>query len=329
MNKYPWLTHTYKKIIHQYTINKLHHTILINSVKGIGIPYLIRLIGYWLLCMNKKDYKNCKKCNGCNLTKSLNHPDWYFLTPEKEKKSINIEKLRKLSKRVVMSPQQGKIKIICFLNTAFLNDYTINTLLKIFEEPPKNTFFLLVSYNLIELPLTLKSRCFLLNIKSPSKKKCLIWFRKNNFIIDEKKFLIALNISENAPLTAIKLIKSQLWEERNNFYEKFIYFLQKKKLILFLPYLTGKNALFKINWIYSILLDSIKYKNNMSKTISNLDKKDFINLISSKYSYRTLDKSLRLWLKCKFYLLNVSNINQELLFAKKLLNWELFLNKKF
>ncbi|WP_343152430.1 DNA polymerase III subunit delta' C-terminal domain-containing protein [Buchnera aphidicola] len=323
---YPWLISAYKKLIFQHNNNKLHHTILINTIKGIGIFNLVWKFSTWLLCLNKKKDENCKLCRACNLTKSLNHPDWYFLKPEKEKKIIDVETLRTLNEKIFTSAQQGKIKIICFSNTDFLNEYGINILLKMLEEPPKNTFFLLINFNSFKIPLTLKSRCFLLNIYAPSKKNCLIWFKENNFIIKEKYFLTSLKISENAPLMAIKLIKSKLWIERKNFYEKLIDFIQKKSLILLLPYFIGKNILFKINWICLILLDAIKWKYNITESLSNLDNISTIKTISSKYSYYTLDISLRLWLKCRYYLLNVSNINQELLISKKLLNWEYFLN---
>ncbi|CAL4322650.1 DNA polymerase III subunit delta' C-terminal domain-containing protein [Buchnera aphidicola] len=323
---YPWLIPAYKKLVFQYTNNKLHHTILVNTIKGIGIFNLIWKFSKWLLCLNKKNEENCEICYGCNLMKSLNHPDWYFLKPKKDKKTIDVETLRILNEKFFKSAQQGKIKIICFSNTEFLNEYGINVLLKILEEPPKNTFFLLINFNFFKIPLTLKSRCFLLNIYAPSEKDSLIWFKEKNFVINETHFLTSLKISENAPLMAIKLITSKLWTERINFYEKLMYFIEKKKIISLLPYLVGKNIFFKINWICLILLDAMKWKFHITESISNLDMINIIKIISSKYSYYTLDKSLRLWIKSRFYLLNILNINQELLISKKLLNWQFFLN---
>ena len=78
------------------------------------------------------------------------------------KKKIEIAQIRKLILNLNMSTFNNKPKIVLIDNILFLNKNSINSLLKVIEEPNDNTYFILINNDKNILP-TLRSRC--LNFK--------------------------------------------------------------------------------------------------------------------------------------------------------------------
>jgi DNA polymerase-3 subunit delta' len=74
-------------------------------------------------------------------------------------KNISIEDVRKLQSYCSLSIADGGKRIIIIDTADDLNKSSSNALLKLLEEPPKNTIFLLISHQPNLLLPTLKSRC--------------------------------------------------------------------------------------------------------------------------------------------------------------------------
>ncbi|MDC3128547.1 DNA polymerase III subunit delta' [Paracoccaceae bacterium] len=74
-------------------------------------------------------------------------------------KNISIEDVRKLQSYCSLSIADGGRRIIIIDTADDLNKSSSNALLKLLEEPPKNTIFLLISHQPNLLVPTLKSRC--------------------------------------------------------------------------------------------------------------------------------------------------------------------------
>ena len=74
-------------------------------------------------------------------------------------KNISIEDVRKLQSYCSLSIADGGKRIIIIDTADDLNKSSSNALLKLLEEPPKNTLFLLISHQPNLLLPTLKSRC--------------------------------------------------------------------------------------------------------------------------------------------------------------------------
>lgn len=74
-------------------------------------------------------------------------------------KNISIEEIRKLQSYCSLSIADGGKRIIIIDSADDLNKSSGNALLKLLEEPPKNTLFLLISHKPNVLLPTIKSRC--------------------------------------------------------------------------------------------------------------------------------------------------------------------------
>lgn len=325
IQKYPWLITPYKNILTNYENNKLHHAIIIQSHHIQNTFKLIWAISKWILCINKIGIKNCGICKGCILVKKKNHPDLYILYPKKNKKFLEIDIVRNTIYSILNTAQQYGKKILWIPKYHTLTISSINTLLKIIEEPPKNTFFFIGNYTLKNIHLTLRSRFFLYHILETKEKISLEWIQKNTDF-KEKECLIALKISQNHPEIAKNLLKSKNWIERKKLYFQLNNSLQKNNFINLLPILNNQTII-KIQWIILLLLDVIKKKLNFSSFVINLDQEFLIQNILKKYSYKYLDKIIKSWIKCRYQLINIENINNELLIFQQLIKWQNIIHK--
>ncbi|QCI19914.1 MAG: DNA polymerase III subunit delta' [Buchnera aphidicola (Brevicoryne brassicae)] len=321
MNLYPWLMKPYKNIIYQYQIKKAHHALLIKTEKGIGVSNLIWYISKWLLCLKPIGINCCNECHGCKLMVARNHPDWHYL----KNNTFNINDIRIINEKIFKHPQQGGNKIIFLSNIENLTPYAVNAFLKTLEEPPKNTWFFLISYNHVNLHLTLNSRCLLYKIFIPKEKDSIKWLKKKTFK-KNRSCLTALRINQGSPISAKKFINEEVWIERENFYKCLFNAFKNKNMLKILKILNKKNSTIKINWICSLLFDSIKFNFSKEKYLTNIDQIALIQFISYNYTNSILDISIRTWMQCRYRLLNIPGINYELLLTEQLLRWEQILH---
>ena len=79
--------------------------------------------------------------------------------PYRRKRSIPIDEVRTLQRRLTTRPTLGRRRAIIIDPADDLERNAANALLKSLEEPPQGTFFLLVTHRLGRLLPTLRSRC--------------------------------------------------------------------------------------------------------------------------------------------------------------------------
>jgi len=107
----------------------------------------------------------------------MNINDWFEICGiENKKPNISKEEAKNIIKKLSLKPFQSKQKINLIWLPEYMHNSTANALLKIFEEPPGDTLFFLVSNNYQKLLKTIISRVQM--------------FKVNNFEpVDIKKYL--------------------------------------------------------------------------------------------------------------------------------------------
>ncbi|MDR3180185.1 MAG: AAA family ATPase [Holosporaceae bacterium] len=90
------------------------------------------------------------------LIKLRTHPDFFIL--EQREDSVSIDETRELLHKIHKTPTLSKWKVLILENAANLNKNIYNSLLKILEEPPKNTVIVMICDNTGHIPKTLLSR---------------------------------------------------------------------------------------------------------------------------------------------------------------------------
>ncbi len=98
------------------------------------------------------------------------HPDFFML----DSFSPSIDEARLLMEKVRKAPSQSKWRVVIIENADELNKNIYNSLLKILEEPPRNTVFILISSNIGVLPITLLSRAVKLKFNPLSESEMVL-----------------------------------------------------------------------------------------------------------------------------------------------------------
>ena len=87
--------------------------------------------------------KPCGHCEACKKVKADTHPDVQYLIPEKDKKNIAIGQVRDMRADAYVLPNDGDCKIYIIPEAERLQIQGQNALLKVLEEPPQFSSFIL------------------------------------------------------------------------------------------------------------------------------------------------------------------------------------------
>lgn len=97
----------------------------------------------------------------------LTHPDFFVLdNDDSEGKNIGVDAIRKMINFARYHPVNSDYKVVIVDKVDDLNKSSANALLKILEEPPKNTFVFLVADSLGKALPTIRSRCLKFKLNS-------------------------------------------------------------------------------------------------------------------------------------------------------------------
>ncbi len=225
---------------------RIPHAMLITGKAGIGKLIQAIKIAQNLVCKNIQNFKACGTCPSCKKTMKFIHPDVHFTFPTfgkdgisdnfitewrsllesnpfydlstwlkhvgAEQKQGNIPKAECLNilKKINLQAFEGGNKVSIIWLPEFLGGEG-NRLLKLIEEPPQNSYFILVSNNLENILGTIISRCQVINVKSPELpvvKNLLV----NHYGAQENDVESMLAIAEGDINYAISLAQTKIDE---------------------------------------------------------------------------------------------------------------------
>jgi DNA polymerase-3 subunit delta' len=176
--------------------SRVPHALMFNGQEGTGnLPAAVAFIQY-LFCQNRTDTDSCNVCHSCLKTQKLIHPDLHLVFPINKSKDIRtsndlIKEFRELFletpyltltdwfnslnaenkqpiiptdeandilRKLSYTSYEGGYKVMLIWQPEKMNSESANKLLKILEEPPEQTLFLLVCNNPNQLLATIISR---------------------------------------------------------------------------------------------------------------------------------------------------------------------------
>jgi len=178
-------------------------THLFVAEEGIGADQLIDNLLKRLLCENlTDDNKICDACPSCRYLVD-EHPNIRLVDKNTELKSdvITIDQIRKLSLFIELaSTSEHDKKVICIKNTHYLTSSAANALLKNLEEPPNNTFFILLTSNLHKILPTIRSRSTIHKLASPTSNQCEDYLKEV-----QPEAIKFLDLADYKPFLAIQM----------------------------------------------------------------------------------------------------------------------------
>lgn len=203
------------------------HAWLIHGLKGIGKRQFALAAAASLLCESPEQGLACGHCPACHWVAGGNHPDLRQIRPDAvayeegaetfqesddsaavAKKTpsaeIRVDQLRVLNSWFNTATHRGGWRVAVLYPAHALNIISANALLKLLEEPPEHTVFLLVADAPDRLLPTLLSRCRRLPLAVPREAESVQWLQEQG-LKDANQWLAA---GGGAPLLAWQLAQT-------------------------------------------------------------------------------------------------------------------------
>lgn len=195
------------------------HAWLIHGLAGIGKRSFALAAAASLLCEQPRQAMACGACQACHWLAAGNHPDFRRVRPEavaheegdipeessaaqkNPSREIRVEQMRSLAGWFNTSTHRGGWRVAVIYPAQAMNHITANALLKVLEEPPQRTVFLLSTEAPDLLLPTIVSRCRRLPLAVPPFDEAATWLQGQG-LSDPTDWLAAAG---GAPLRALKL----------------------------------------------------------------------------------------------------------------------------
>ena len=153
---------------------RLHHSWLITGEKGIGKATLTYHFAKFLLqhpLYQPNDLEISTRNSVVKKIEGLTHPDLIIIDAEikdgepRKQPTITIEEVRGVIQFLRLTASESKYKVVVIDGADYMNISASNAMLKILEEPPKNTIIFLIASSAFKILPTIRSRCLNLKLK--------------------------------------------------------------------------------------------------------------------------------------------------------------------
>lgn len=140
----------------------MSHAWLLTGPPGSGRSNAARAFAAALQC----EWGGCGVCNDCRTSLTGAHPDVTLVRTEML--SIGVDEVRDLVRRAAMSPTMRRRQVIVVEDADRVTERGADALLKSIEEPAAKTVWILCAPTADDVVATIRSRCRLLTLKTPS-----------------------------------------------------------------------------------------------------------------------------------------------------------------
>lgn len=242
-----------QKLIQSVNEDRISHAQLFLGPEGNGALQLALAFAQHLNCENPTENDSCGVCNQCNKISKLIHPDLHFCLPvigkkpntppvtddyiqewrqiyneqqwfsqnhwlsfiggEKKNGNITARECNEVIRKLNFKNFEGKYKVMIVWGAELLSKEG-NKLLKIIEEPPANTLFILIANDLERILMTIQSRTQTLKIPRFTDEN-IVAFLTDKEGCDEGRARQLAGLAEGNLVEAIQMTR----EEENNFSE--------------------------------------------------------------------------------------------------------------
>ena len=247
-SRIPGQKETISRLIRSVREERVSHAQLFTGPEGCGSLALALAYAQYISCENRTDLDSCGTCKSCVKYEKMIHPDLHFVFPvtknKKESDPVSdsyIEEWREFVKKtpfftltkwldsievgnaqgMIFASEAGEIIKKLSLKT-FESDFKImiiwlpekmhtsaaNKLLKMIEEPPEKTLFLLVSDEPDKVIPTILSRCQLIRIPGFGTQEVKKYLATGFNTVENKAAEIA-KISNGNIIRAVELLENE------------------------------------------------------------------------------------------------------------------------
>lgn len=224
---FPWHKADFDALLRRK--QRLPHALLLRGIQGIGKLSFAESLARALLCEQTGPIgAACGRCPSCGWMEQGSHPDFRRLEPDsltveddpeaggekKASRQIQVEQIRGISDFINISSHRGGAKVVLVHPAETLNPHAANALLKGLEEPPPQTYFLLVTHRWHHLLPTIISRCQHVALPPPTTGQAHDWLQQQGL----SNAVLALAQAGGAPLLAVQY-DEEYWQLRERFFK--------------------------------------------------------------------------------------------------------------
>lgn len=219
---YPWQESIWAQLLKDTA--RLPHALLLAGPAGGGKGDFAVSLARRLLCETAQGPERaCGECPSCHLFEGGNHPDLRALRPQSEEDEpedgersksrstqIRIEQIRGLAEFLAVGAVRGGRRVVLIDPADAMNVNGANSLLKLLEEPPPSTQFVLISDAPRRLLPTIISRTRAVSFPRPDRASALQWLEGEGVAGAARH----LDLAGGMPLAARDLASRGEWLER-------------------------------------------------------------------------------------------------------------------
>ena len=212
-----------------YQRNRIPHALLFSGIDGIGKGEVARRFAQTCNCQNSNAFEPtperpaisrtmpCRTCRSCSKIAADSHPDIIHVKPSGQ--YIKISQIRELRSRLDLKPNEARVRVVTLHNAQALNLEAGNAILKILEEPPDKTVFILTASHASDLLPTIRSRCQQIRFR-PMRHEQIEYFLTHQKQLPAAEAAVLAGYAQGSPLKAEALADGQWIEKRNLVVEK-------------------------------------------------------------------------------------------------------------
>lgn len=230
---YPWQKTTWDTLTTRFP--NIGHGLLFYGKEGCGKHAFAKHFLAWVLCLNKQPHGACGECSSCQWLKSDTHPNYVHITTDEENKKqnakIKIEKIRDLLPFVQQTGEGWRVIVI--EPAEALNLASSNALLKTLEEPGERVVLILLADHYLKLPATIRSRLQHFALDRISYEQANSYLNEHLSELAEVQPDLLLGLSNDMPLQAIEIAKSDWFAKRQTFLNDWLKIVAQKNMPLF------------------------------------------------------------------------------------------------
>ena len=204
-----------EQLLQMWSLQRMPHAMILLGPEGCGKLTLGLALAQFLLCDQKTAHDACGQCNACLKMRKYVHPDLHFVFPvvgskvtsdqylvqwrsvlqdnpylnandwlqyigaENKQGNISKEECLSIVKKLSLKTFEARSKVMIIWLPEYLGKEG-NRLLKLIEEPPENTYFILVAQNTELILNTILSRCQIVKV-NPLSDEAIISALQSRF----------------------------------------------------------------------------------------------------------------------------------------------------
>ena len=222
--------HRIKKILKRsLKKDKIPNSLLFCGPEGAGKKETALVLAKAMNCLKKKG-DACEICSSCKAINSGNFPDVMTISPEND--SLKIKQMRDLKHLAYLKPMIAKKRIFIIEEAEKMGNEAANSFLKVLDEPPLSSYFILITHNFYVILPTIKSRCQTLTFSQVSSEEAEDYLVDKGYDRERARiiaFLVRGNLRE-----ALTLDWDEFQAQREEAWKLLLSFLKNGKTSAFL-----------------------------------------------------------------------------------------------